>query len=198
VINGTDVPAGRPKCSMAAGAGFLPADRKVNGGIMGLSARENLTLANLRPFWTGLRLRRSRETAETAKWFSELAVRPKDAAEQELVRFSGGNQQKVLLAKWLRREPSVLLLDEPTQGVDIGAKIRLHRRLIVAAAQGLTIIVSSSDFEELATLCTRVLIIRAGRIAHELTGELVTAPEITRRVLAGADLSRDVTKGGTQ
>jgi ribose transport system ATP-binding protein len=87
---------------------------------------------------------------------------------------SGGNQQKVVMARWLRIDPQVLLLDEPTQGVDVGAKAELHRQVLAASAHGTAVVVSSTDVEELVTLSDRVLIMRAGRVAEELTGERVT------------------------
>ena len=143
-------------------------------------------MANLAPFWRGLRLRRKPERAEARQWFERLDVRPPKAVEARLSTFSGGNQQKVLFAKWLRRQPAVFLLDEPTQGVDIGAKAQLHRCLVDAAASGAGVLVSSSDVDELAALCRRVLVLRDGRIVSELTGPRVTVANIARECL-GAD-----------
>ena len=85
--------------------------------------------------------------------------------ELPLRGFSGGNQQRILFGKWLRRAPTLFLLDEPTQGVDIGAKAHLHRQLIAAAEAGMTIIVSSADVDELFALCHRVIVLRNGRVA---------------------------------
>jgi ribose transport system ATP-binding protein len=183
-IGGRPIPARRPDLAMSAGAGLLPGDRKAKGGIMSLSARENISLSSLKPFWTKGRLSRKRESAETAKWFAALNVRPAEAAGMELMRFSGGNQQKILFAKWMRRRPVVLLLEEPTQGVDVSAKAELHRQLIEAARNGISVVVSSTDIDELVTLCSRVLVLRNGRISVQLTGTRVVASEITRSVMS--------------
>jgi ribose transport system ATP-binding protein len=109
---------------------------------------------------------------------------------------SGGNQQKVVLARWLRLEPKVLVLDEPTQGVDVGAKSDIHKLVDEAAAQGTAVLVASTDHEELVRLCHRVLILRRGRIADEVSGgrmdhDLITAATIGRD-------QADATIGGDQ
>jgi ribose transport system ATP-binding protein len=183
-IGGRLIPARRPDLAMAAGAGLLPGDRTAQGGIMSLSARENLSLSSLKPFWARGRLSRSRESAEALSWFAELNVRPAKAIDMELTRFSGGNQQKVLFAKWMRRRPAVLLLEDPTQGVDVSAKVDLHRHLIKAAQDGMAIVVSSTDIDELVTLCSRVLVLRNGRISKQLTGARVVASEITKSIMS--------------
>jgi ribose transport system ATP-binding protein len=183
-VRGVVVPPHRPDRAVGVGLGFMPSDRKVNGGIMSLSARENLTITYLQPFWSKLRLRRKLEVAACEESFEEFNVRPAGAGEQVLANFSGGNQQKILFAKWTRRRPDVLLLDEPTQGVDIGAKGELHRQLLSMADSGMTVVVSSADFEELAVLCTRVLVFRSGKVSDELTGNRVTLSEITRAVVS--------------
>ena len=173
----------RPDLAMGLGMAYLPPDRKILGGIMEFSARENLSLSDLSPFWSGLLLRRRPERRETNSWFERLAVRPGGAVEQRLMAFSGGNQQKVLFGKWLRRRPAIFLLDEPTQGVDIGAKAALHHQLLDAAEQGAGVLVSSSDLDELAALCRRVLVLRDGRIVAELTGNRLNVANIARECL---------------
>ena len=145
-----------------------------------MSARENLTLPDLKPFWKGLRLSRRSETKRTTEWFERLSVRPATAVNEPLSIFSGGNQQKILFGKWLSQKPTVFLLDEPTQGVDVGAKADLHRELVTAAQNGAAVIVSSSDLEELADLCDRVLVIVDGRISAQLHGAELTEGNITR------------------
>jgi ribose transport system ATP-binding protein len=158
--------------------------------MLELSARENLTVVDLKPFWRGLRLRAAAERAEARRWFEVLSVRPRNAVELPLMAFSGGNQQKVVLGKWLRAEPSVLLLDEPTQGVDIRAKALLHELIVGAADRGSAVVVSSTDVEELASLCDRVLVMRHGRRSAELTGPRLSPDSITRACL---DDSQEVT-----
>jgi ribose transport system ATP-binding protein len=170
----------RTDLAIAAGLAYLPPDRRASGGVMDLTARENLTLVNLRPFWRHLLLRKKLERAEVARWFEKFDVRPKDGISDPLNTFSGGNQQKLLFAKWLREIPKVLLLDEPTQGVDVGAKAELHRQIVAAARLGAAVVVSSTDLDELVTLCSRVLVIRNGRISEEITGSDLTTSRLNR------------------
>jgi ribose transport system ATP-binding protein len=154
--------------------------------MMSLTARENLTLSTVRRHWRAPFQRVRAERAATAAWFTELAVVPSGAFEQPLETFSGGNQQKILLARALATDPRVLLLDEPTQGVDVGAKEQLHRQLVKAASAGAGIVISSSDTDELVTLCQRVLVLRDGRIGADLRGS-----DVTVRAISAASLGTD-------
>jgi ribose transport system ATP-binding protein len=169
-IDGTPLKPGRPDLSIAAGVAYLPPDRKVSGALLGLSARENLMLADLSKHWRWPRLSRKRERHESQTWFKRLSIRPGDV-ERPLSAFSGGNQQKVLFGKWLRTGPKVLLLDEPTQGVDIATKAELHKEILTAAEAGACVVVSSSDAEELIGVCHRILVMRHGRIVGMLSGK---------------------------
>jgi ABC-type sugar transport system ATPase subunit len=169
-VAGLAVPASDPTESIRHGLALLPADRLRHGGVMTLSARENLTLPSLAlaprtrafaPF------RRRLELRETADWISRVELQP-PLPERPLQLFSGGNQQKIVIAKCLKLDPKVLLLDEPTQGVDVGAKAAIYALVNDAAVSGTGILVSSSDLKELITLCDRVLVLRDGRVATEL------------------------------
>ncbi|MFI5038914.1 MAG: sugar ABC transporter ATP-binding protein [Solirubrobacterales bacterium] len=179
-IAGTPVPPNRPDLAIGRGVAYVAPDRKIGGGVMTMTARENLTLPNLKPFWKGGILRRKPETSATKEWFERLSVRPANAIDDSLGIFSGGNQQKILFGKWLSQKPLVFLLDEPTQGVDVGAKADLHRELVTAATEGAAVIVSSSDLEELADLCDRVIVIVDGKISSVLEGAELTEGSITR------------------
>ena len=170
----------RTDLAIEAGLAYLPPDRRASGGVMDMTAGENVTLVNLRPFWRRMLLRKKLEKAEVAGWFEKLDVRPKDGISDPLNTFSGGNQQKLLFAKWLRETPKVLLLDEPTQGVDVGAKAELHRQILATAKQGAAVIVSSTDLDELVTLCSRVLVIRDGRILDEIADDDLTTRTLNR------------------
>ena len=179
-VAGQAVPASRPDVAIGQGVAYVAPDRKIGGGVMTMSARENLTLPDLKPFWKGGVLRRRTERGRTKEWFERLSVRPAGAQEEPLSTFSGGNQQKILFGKWLSTQPTVFLLDEPTQGVDVGAKADLHRELVTAAEAGAAVLVSSSDLEELADLCDRVLVIVDGKISSVLEGSSLTEGAITR------------------
>lgn len=159
-----------PRGAIARGIGFVPADRKTDGAVMSMSMRENLTLPNLRPVRGRLgSLVAAAERREAADWIDRVGLDP-PLPERDLEQFSGGNQQKVVLAKWLRNRPQVLLLDEPTQGVDIGARSAIYQLIRDVTAAGTAVLVSSSDTAELAALCDRVIVLRDGAAAMELTG----------------------------
>ena len=186
-VNGAPVAKATPRGSIRAGIGYLPPDRKALGAMLDQTARENLTIVRLKPFQRLQTILRTPEAAEVRRWFEQLRVRPAAAFGKTFGAFSGGNQQKILFAKWMRTEPAVLLLDEPTQGVDVGAKALLHEQTIKYAAAGGTVVVSSSDTEELLTLCERVLVMRNGRIVAALRGAELTAGEIARHALGASD-----------
>jgi ribose transport system ATP-binding protein len=151
--------------------------------VSGQTARENLVLAKLRVHWRWPKISRRAERSETRAWFSRLNVRPVTGIEQPLSSFSGGNQQKILFGKWLRLDPKVLLLDEPTQGVDIATKAALHKEILAAVDAGACAVVSSSDAGELIAVCHRILVMREGRIAVTLIGKDRTMANMTRASL---------------
>lgn len=186
LVKGNAVPSGRPSASIGSGMAFVPAERRTHGGLMTLSATENLAITALADFWAAPKQRSKLEQAETTEWFERLTVHPRGAVRAPLSSFSGGNQQKILLAKWLRLHPAVLLLDEPTQGVDAGATAEIYRQLLAAAERGAAIVVASSDVDELIALCSRVLIFDGGRILHELEGRDVNVGSITSWSLGAA------------
>jgi ribose transport system ATP-binding protein len=178
-LGGRPVPA-NPRRAMRAGLALVPADRRGEGAILEMAVRENFSLTDLRRFATRFGfLSRARETNEVREWIRRLDVRPArpDALFGAL---SGGNQQKVVLAKWLRRRPTVLLLDEPSQGVDVGAKAVIHALARQVAADGASVIIASSDDSELCDTCDRVLVMRDGRIVAEVDGARLTTEELSR------------------
>ena len=154
---------------------------------MGLTARENLTISDVKRFWNFPRLRRSQEAAEVREWFQSLNVRPAGGYEMPLSIFSGGNQQKVILARFLRCQGAVLLLEDPTEGVDVGAKSEIHQQIVGAAAGGMAIVISSVDSEELSLLCHRVLVMHRGRVGETL-GDCPDESSITAAALGQRDV----------
>ena len=187
VIDGVPLPAGDPAAAIRAGLGFVPADRRERGSIPTFSARENLTLPRL----SDLRGRSGavdgrRERAAAAKWMDRVNVLPAGFAEQRFDLFSGGNQQKIVLAKWLRLAPAVLLLDEPTQGVDAGAQSEIYDLLVAFARAGAAVVVASSDSKELATVADRVVVLREGHVSAQFEGDAVTESILVRAVVDDA------------
>ncbi|MEN3281154.1 MAG: ribose transport system ATP-binding protein [Solirubrobacteraceae bacterium] len=174
-----------PSRAIASGLALIPADRPAHGSTPQLSVRENVTLPQIPAGRLG-RISAAAERANVAGWIERLQIVPRDA-EAPFATLSGGNQQKAVLARWFRCAPSVLILDEPTQGVDVGSKAAIYRHLAEGATAGLAVVVSSSDHEELAALCDRVLIMRGGRVAAELSGAGLDADAISEQILATAD-----------
>ena len=187
-VGAVPIRGNRPDAAMQAGVAYVPAERKILGAFLDLSAGENIGIANLGAFWRWPLLRRQRETDAAQRWFVRFAIRPLGALHQPLSAFSGGNQQKVVFSKWFQRAPVLFLLDEPTQGVDVGAKAELHTALFEAAREGAGIVISSSDVDELTTVCDRVLVLRSGRVVAELSGAGVN-PHAMSRAALGIDRS---------
>lgn len=157
-----------PRRAIDAGMALVPSNRHRDGAVMTMTVRENLTLPEMGSLRTWRRTISQRaEREQTATWITNLGLRP-PLPDRELRLFSGGNQQKIVLAKWLRNKPRVLLLDEPTQGVDVGTKAGIYELIAQAAAEGTAVLLCSSDDKELAACCDRVLVMRDGRIATEI------------------------------
>jgi ABC-type sugar transport system ATPase subunit len=193
-VAGVTLPPGDPRAAIAVGVAYVPADRHADGAVMTMRVRENVTLPNLR------RLRRlmgwldaPAERRDVHGWVDRIGLRPAEP-ERPLELFSGGNQQKVVLAKWLRNEPRLLLLDEPTQGADVGAKAAIYELVHDAAARGAAVVVASSDTAELAALCDRVVVFSDGIVSAEITGRDLTEE---RLVMEGLGLRPPSTSAST-
>jgi ribose transport system ATP-binding protein len=170
-----------PKVALKAGLAFIPGDRKRLGSAPGLTVEENMMLLSVGDFARTGVVQRPALRSEARRLADAFDVRPRDTGFL-YGSLSGGNQQKALLAKWLQRRPSVLLVHEPTQGVDIGARQQIFELLDAAAAQGTAIVCASSDNEQLAQLCHRVVVLSNGHISDELTGEGVDKHRISESV----------------
>jgi ribose transport system ATP-binding protein len=131
---------------------------------------------------------------EAAEWAARLDVQP-PLLDRRMEKFSGGNQQKAVLARWLRTEPSVLLLDEPTQGVDVGAKASIYQQIRRAADAGMAVLVASSDADELVHLCDRVLVFRSGAVAVELRGNTLTEERLVAETLGATSHRKNMRVG---
>jgi ABC-type sugar transport system ATPase subunit len=179
-IAGADVPAGGevavqgtplhlrgPSDGIAAGLAFITEDRKAQGLVLGMSIRENVTLAHLGQFVNReMLVDRAKEETATQRFIEELRIRT-PSSEQLASNLSGGNQQKVVLAKWLLGDAHVFLFDEPTRGIDIGAKAEIYNLMVKLAQNGAAIVMVSSELPEVLGMSHRILVIRDGRIARE-------------------------------
>lgn len=178
VLNGAPYAPARPSQAMRAGVVMVPEDRGAEAMFTDLSVRENLSAAVVSRYWSRGRLRHGRERSEARSLVAQFGVRPATDAPP-VGTLSGGNQQKVVMARWLRCEPTVLLLDEPTQGVDVNARADIYAHVRAAAARGTSVIVVTSDFEELARVTDRVLVLRDGVVAAELRGSEIEPHRLT-------------------
>jgi ribose transport system ATP-binding protein len=161
VVNGVDRRFSSPSEAMKAGVAYVPEDRLRDAAFAQLNVTENIGMAVAGRYFRGGRLRHRRERKDATDLMAKYMVK----AESPRARFStmsGGNQQKVILARWLRREPAVLLLDEPTQGVDVGARLEIWDLIREGAARGAAVIAVCSDFDELARACDRAVILQRG------------------------------------
>jgi ribose transport system ATP-binding protein len=173
-----------PHEAVELGLALLPANRARDGAVPTASAAENMTLVSLDRFFQGGRLRHRQERAEAEALMEEFDVRPRQP-RLRFENFSGGNQQKALLAKWLVRKPKALLMHEPTQGVDIGARRDIFAKIRRAADDGAAVLIASAEYEDLANLCDRVLVFRRGKVVGELAREDLTHQRLLDHVLRG-------------
>jgi ABC-type sugar transport system ATPase subunit len=158
------------EAALAAGVGLVPEDRKRQGLVLGLNCRENTALAALPLLTSAGWVRRGAERSLAQKYCTRLRVRA-PTIETGVATLSGGNQQKIALAKWLARDCSVLIVDEPTRGIDVGAKAEIYQLLDELACEGKAILMISSELPELIGLCRRILVMREGRLAGEVPRE---------------------------
>jgi ribose transport system ATP-binding protein len=169
-----------PREAVARGVAYLTEDRRALGLFLGLPVRDNLVAASQRALVSRLGFLRPRLVREAAAALvARLDVRPADDA-LEVSRLSGGNQQKVLLARWLAAAPRLLIADEPTRGVDVGAKLRIHEELLQLARGGVGIVLISSDLREVLALSHRVAVFRAGRLARVLDAGEASEEQVMR------------------
>ena len=173
-----------PRDAMRLGIGFVPEDRKRLGLVLSMTAGANVTLPTLRSVARAGWIDRRRERTAIATQFSRLRVRTEMSSPVALL--SGGNQQKVVVAKWLAGRCELLMLDEPTRGVDVGAKAELHAWIGKLAAEGKAVLLISSELPELLALSTRILVVRSGRLVAELSRDAAT-PERLLRLMSGVD-----------
>ena len=171
-----------PADAIAAGLAYVPEDRQVQGAVLPFSVRENVTLADLAAHVRHVLLSRRAETATAARLARRLDIRAA-TLETRVGALSGGNQQKVVIARWLARAPRILILDEPTKGIDIGAKAAVHDFMVELAGQGMAVILISSELPEMLGMADRVLVMRQGRIVAAFDRGTATAEAVAGAAL---------------
>src|SRR6476659_8268111 len=165
-IDGKKLPAGSPTAAMSAGIGLVPEDRRQQGLVMDFSIERNIALASLGRVQRGGLIRRGSERRFAKDWALRLQLKY-GKLTNPVWTLSGGNQQKVVLAKWLARKPTLLIVDEPTRGIDVGTKAEVHRLLSELAAQGVAVLMISSELPEVLGMADRIVVLFEGRVMRE-------------------------------
>jgi rhamnose transport system ATP-binding protein len=163
-ISGRALKRGSPTAAMRAGVGFVPEDRRQHGLVMDMSIARNIALTSMRALRRGGLISAGRERSFGIDWAKRLHVKYSRVGNP-VSSLSGGNQQKVVLAKWLARSPKLLIVDEPTRGIDIGTKTDVHNLISALADDGVAVLVISSELPEVLALADRILVMREGRLA---------------------------------
>jgi ABC-type sugar transport system ATPase subunit len=182
-IGGRDASVSNPADAIRLGIALVPEDRKRQGLVLSESGRRNTSLPLLERLSRFTWLKQSEERALVERYFHMLRVRAPDI-DSPVAGLSGGNQQKIVLARWLAAQAKVLILDEPTRGVDVGAKAEIHALIGELAAKGSAVLLISSELPELLSLSTRILVLRAGRVVGEVAAEGATQDGLLR-LMAG-------------
>ena len=167
LLDGTPVQINSPEDAIRLGIGLVPEDRKAQGLILGMAVRQNMSLANLDAFTRLGFVRRADEAREVQDYINRLTIRT-PGMDRRVVNLSGGNQQKVVISKWLMVQPKILLMDEPTRGIDVGAKSEIYDLMRQLAAGGISVIMISSEFPELIAMCDRIVCLTEGRVTGTL------------------------------
>jgi rhamnose transport system ATP-binding protein len=170
LFNGRQVSIGSPMEAIALGIAYVPEDRRRHGVILEMPVAANITLAILRRIFPGAWLRFGAEQTLALEYIGALAVKT-SGPDAPVASLSGGNQQKVALARWLATKPKLLILDEPTQGVDVGAKSEIHKIIRRLASEGLAVLMISSDLPEILGMSDRIAVMRAGTITAIMPGK---------------------------
>ncbi|MEK8128130.1 sugar ABC transporter ATP-binding protein [Paenibacillus filicis] len=175
-----------PSKAIEHGMAFCPEERKVEGIVGELSVRENIVLAlqAKRGFLRFLPLRKQQEIAEHYKKLLGIKA---SSIEQRMDQLSGGNQQKAILARWLATEPKLLILDEPTRGIDVGSKAEIRKLIMSLAAQGMTIVMITSEWEEMVGCCDRIMVLRDRQVIGELSGDDIREQRIMEIIAEGGE-----------
>jgi rhamnose transport system ATP-binding protein len=166
-VRGVELQNGSPRAAMEAGVALVPEDRRQQGLVMDLGIDQNVSLASLGALEHFGLIRRASEKALASDWAIKLQLKY-SRIKNPASTLSGGNQQKVVLAKWLARHPSLLIIDEPTRGIDVGTKAEVHRLLDQLVSEGVAVLMISSELPEVLGMADRVLVIREGRLVAEL------------------------------
>lgn len=180
-----------PRDAVARKIALIPENRRRDGGVLDMSVGQNLTMTSVSRFWRGVRLSKSTERTWISQKIGEYDVRP--ASSGRLFRvLSGGNQQKVVIAKWLETNPDIVIFDEPVQGVDIGARAEIFDLINRAAERGAAVVLISSEIEQMIALSHRILTLRHGRIVADESTKGLTAGKVTQSMYFDGERTKEI------
>ena len=177
MIDGREVQIRKPEDAIREGLALVTEDRKLDGFVGGMSIEENITLASLKAICRYGIINHKKEQLSARKYFDELKIKAADMTVH-METLSGGNQQKAVLSKWLMTKPRVLIMDEPTRGIDVGAKYEIYQLIIDLANKGKVVLMVSSEMPELLGVCDRILVMSGGKLAGEVDAKNTTQEEI--------------------
>ena len=181
-----EVTINSPQDAVKYGIGYLSEDRRRYGCVVQKSVTENTTLATMEEFTSGIFINKSKEKEVSEKYVKELATKTPNC-EQLVVNLSGGNQQKVVIAKWLTRDSEILIFDEPTRGIDIGTKTEIQKLVLDLADQGMAVTFISSEVEEMLRTCSRMAVLRDGQKVGELEENELSQSGVMKAIAGGDD-----------
>ena len=173
--------------------GFCTEDRKTEGIIPHLSVRENITIALL-PILNSFGFVKTKEQDEIVRSYIDRLKIKTPTPEQAICNLSGGNQQKVLLARWMCMNPKLMILDEPTRGIDVGAKAEIEQLIQEFSKSGIPVLMISSEIAELERNCDRIIVMREGRVIGELAGDQISQDKVMETIARGSESEGDVYK----
>ncbi len=188
-LNGAAVPPANPRAAIKAGMAFIPEDRRKQGLVIDASVTRNVAGVIRKGLSKGGLITAAMENKASGPWASRLEVKT-SALDMNAATMSGGNQQKVVIAKWLATHPKILIIDEPTRGIDVGTKAEVHRLLSELAGQGLAILMISSELPEVLGMADRVLVVCEGRVTAELTRDEATPEAVMRAATRSVEEAR--------
>ena len=162
----------------------MPLDRKVEGLALTMGVKENITLANIEGLGRRFLIEKQLEIKKAQKWVDELAIKT-PSVDQEVNSLSGGNQQKVVIAKWLESGSEIIILNEPTRGIDVGTKVDIQKLVLKLASEGMSITFISSETDEMLRTCSRLVVMRDRKVVGELKGDELTQNMIMSTIAGG-------------
>ena len=190
-IDGKKIKINSPKVAVKNKIGYLPEDRKGSGLVLGLDVNKNLTLCNLKKIIKGLILNLRQEKVYSQEMVDKLKIKT-PSLKQKVKNLSGGNQQKVVIGKWLYTDSEVLIFDEPTRGIDVGAKVEIYKLMVQLAKEGKSIVMISSELPEILGMSDRIIVMHEGMTVGELSHEEATQDRILEYAIGHKDNARTI------